>query len=146
MSRYFKKWVDVMYIQLHPLVKWSGREELMKTMPVDFRKNFRYCVIIIDCFEVFMERPTALRARAQTWSNYKHHNTAKFLIGISPQCSITYISKGWGGRVSDVHPTENCGLLDQLLPGDLVLADRGFNSHESAGLYCARGESTSFHA
>ena len=39
--------------------------------------------------------------------------------------------------MSDVHLTENCGLLDQLLPGDLVLADRGFNIHESAGLYCA---------
>ena len=69
-SRYFKKWVNVMYIRLCPLVKWPGREELMKTMPVDFRKNFQHCVIIIDCFEVFMERPTALRARAQTWSNF----------------------------------------------------------------------------
>ena len=50
--------------------------------------------LVIDCFEVFMERPKGLMARAQTWSNYKHHNTIKFLIGISPQGSITYVSKG----------------------------------------------------
>ena len=57
----------------------------MKTMPIEFRQNFRKCVVIIDCFEVFMERPTSLMARVQTWSNYKKHNTVKFLIGITPQ-------------------------------------------------------------
>ena len=66
----------------------------MKTMPMDFRKKIRQCVTIIDCFEVFMERPTNVKARAQTWLNYKHHNTATFLIGIAPQGVITFISKG----------------------------------------------------
>ena len=61
----------------------------------------------------------------------------KFLIGISPQGSITFISKGWGGRVSDHYLSENSGILEKLLPGDIVLADRGFNVHEAAGLYCA---------
>ena len=35
--------------------------------------------IIIECFEVFIERPSNLLARAQTFSNYKHHNTVKVL-------------------------------------------------------------------
>ena len=33
--------------------------------------------------------------------------------------------------------TENCGLLKHLLPGDLVLGDRGFTVQESVGLCCA---------
>ena len=41
------------------------------------------CVVIIDCFEVFIDRPTNLLARAQTYSQYKHHNTVKYLIGIT---------------------------------------------------------------
>ena len=45
---------------------------------------------------------------------------------------------GWGGRVSDVHLTENCRLLGNMLPGDLILADRGFTIQESAGMYCAQ--------
>lgn len=135
--RLFSKWIKAMYTIFQPLVKWPGHAELYKTQPIVFRKNFRKCIAIIDCFEVFCERPTTLKARAQTWSNYKHHNTVKFLIGIAPQGAITFISHGWGGRVSDQHLTENCGILEHLHPGDQILADRGFNVQESASLYCA---------
>ena len=33
--------------------------------------------------------------------------------------------------------TENCGLLKKLLPGDVILADRGFTIQESAAMFCA---------
>ena len=88
-SCYFQKWIDVMYLMLKPLVKWPEHEQLYQTMPREFRKNFSKCVVVIDCFEVFMERPKGLMARVQTWSNYKHQNTVKFLIGNSPQGSLS---------------------------------------------------------
>ena len=56
---------------------------------------------------------------------------------LAPQGSTTFISKGWGGQVSDQHLTENCGILDQLLPGDQILANRGFTIQETVGLYFA---------
>ena len=86
---------------------------------------------------IFIDRPTDLLARAQTYSQYNSHNTIKYLIGVTPQGTVSYISSGCGGRVSDKYLTENCGLLDQLLPGDTVLADYGFNIQESVGLYMA---------
>ncbi len=87
-----------------------------------FSIKFRRCVII-DCFEVLCQKPSNLRARAQTWSNYKYHNTVKFLIGVAPQCVISFISEAWGGCVSDVYLTESSGLLERLQEGDVILAD-----------------------
>lgn len=137
-SRYFLQVLNVMHTRLLPLVHWPSREDLQKTMPMEFRKYFGVKVaVIVDCFEIFIERPSNLMARAQTWSNYKHHNTVKFLIGITPQGVISYISPGYGGRASDKYITGDCGILDNLLPGDVVLADRGFDISEDVALMFA---------
>jgi len=44
---------------------------------------------------VFLELPSNPTARAQTWSNYNHYSTVKFLVGIAPQGAVTYISRGY---------------------------------------------------
>ncbi|CAH3122123.1 unnamed protein product [Porites lobata] len=69
---------------------------LWKTMPMCFQHAFgRKVTVIIDCFEVFIERPSNLLARAQTFSSYKHHNTIKILIGITPQGTVSFVSEAW---------------------------------------------------
>ena len=55
----------------------------------------------------------------------------KFLIGVTPQGVISFVSKAWGGRTPDKHLTENCGVLKYLLPGDVILTDRGFDIGDS---------------
>ena len=51
---------------------------------------------------------------------------------------ITFISKGYGGRASDTYITNDCGVLENLLPGDVVLADRGFSIAEDVGFFAAK--------
>ncbi|XP_066918246.1 uncharacterized protein [Clytia hemisphaerica] len=136
-SRILNKWLCVLSQRLSFLITWPERDQLRKTMPSCFLESFDKCAVILDCFELFIEKPSDLYARAQTYSQYKSHNTAKVLLGITPQGTISYVSKPYGGRTSDVFLTENCGILKNLLPGDVVLADRGFTIGDSVGLYCA---------
>ena len=128
-----------MDVRLAPLIFWPEREQLWKTMPVYFQYSFgKKVTVIIDCLEVFIEEPSNLLARAQTFSNYKHHNTIKILIGITPQGSISFVSETWGGGTSNKVLTENCGFLDKRLPGDVVMVERGFTVAESVGTRQAR--------
>ncbi|XP_077057551.1 uncharacterized protein LOC143710491 [Siphateles boraxobius] len=137
-STTFRDTIATMFTHLSPLVHWPERHCLQGSMPHQFVEAFGNRVsVIVDCFEINIERASNLKARAQTFYHYKHRHTLKYLIGITPQGAISSISKGWGGRVSDKHVTENSGLLNKLLPGDLVLADRGFDIRDSVGLMCA---------
>ncbi|EDV21055.1 uncharacterized protein TRIADDRAFT_7666, partial [Trichoplax adhaerens] len=71
-------------------------------------------------------RPSNLSAKAQTWSSYRHSNTIKYLIGITPAGAVSFLSSGWGGKVSDNEITLRSGFLEKLNQNDVILADKGF--------------------
>ena len=117
----FLEILNIFFIKLTPLVIWPERPELQMSMPMSFRSKFGCKItVIIDCFELFIDRPSNLSARALTWSTYKSHNTAKFLIGITPQGTICFISKRWGSRTSDQFITENSNFLKYFNKGMLL--------------------------
>ena len=70
-SSIFHKWIDVMYDNLSQLVVWPDTETLKANLPISFQKHYSNVKCIIDCFEVFIERPESFTARAATYSNYK---------------------------------------------------------------------------
>ena len=80
---------------------------------------------IIDCFEVFIDRPVNLKAQAQVYSNYKKQSTVKYLISCSPLGAINFLSNGWGGRATDTYVVRNYGFISSTFhcPGDQILAE-----------------------
>ena len=61
---------------LKNLVAWLSREAIRDNLPEAFIKTGNNkCQVILDCAEVFTERPKSLDCQAAIWSDYKHHNT-----------------------------------------------------------------------
>ena len=52
-------------MKMTSLIHWPSRDALRLSMPPAFQKFFSRCAVILDCTEIFMERPTDLLARAQ---------------------------------------------------------------------------------
>lgn len=113
-------------------------------MPQVFKDLYPRTRCIIDCSEIFIERPLSYQARAKTYSNYKKNNTVKFLIGITPNGAISFISTCWGGRATDKIITQKSGFLDLVEHGDTILADRGFDIADDLGVFGARLEIPAF--
>ena len=100
-SRIFLDILKVLYVYLEPLINWPERPELQITMAQCFINNLkRKITAIINCFELYIDQPTNLTAQNLIWSSYKHHHTAKYLIGITPQGLISFISQVLAGRSS----------------------------------------------
>ena len=122
-----------------PLVVWLPRAAIRDNLPQSFiNAKLSKCRVILDCTGVFTERMKSLNNQATTWSDYKHHNTIKFLIGIAQNGYITFLSKCYGGRASDKYVTNDSGFYDLLERDDEVVADRGFQIKEELLLrYCS---------
>lgn len=126
-SRIFITWINFMYLKLGQINIWPSREIIDETMPADFKINYSFTRVIIDCTEVRCQMPSSLHLNGELFNNYKNHTTLKSLVGISPGGAITFISQLYTGSISDREIVIRSGFLD--LPfsnGDSVMADKGF--------------------
>ena len=125
-SKIFTTWIVFLSKELRLLFPFPSQKKVRDHMPARF-SAYPNTRVVIDCFEIFIERPSLLKANCATFSNHKNHNTFKCLVGVSPASCVTYMSDLWTGRVSDKMITKHCGLVDLLSEGDNVMADRGFD-------------------
>ena len=127
-SKYFITWVSFLYHHLSELPWTPTVERVRGTLPRAFKEKFPDTYSIIDATEVFIETPCDLMAQSSTCSNYKHHNTAKFIVGCTPNGALSFVSPLYVGSITDVELTRVSGYLESLQgkEGVSVMADRGF--------------------
>ena len=98
--RIFITWVNFLAKCFEQLIIWPSKQLVKDNLPASFRE-FPNTRCIIDCSEIYVEKPFRPKAQRTTWSNYKHANTFKLLVGIVPTGTITFISKLYSGSISD---------------------------------------------
>ena len=79
---------------------------------------------IIDCTELYIEKPFLPSSQRHTFSHYKPYNTLKF-IGV--HVTIMSFKLCVKGSISDKEIVRQSGFLDFVMPGDAIMANKGFN-------------------
>ena len=100
-SRIFATWLDLLFSRFIQFPVWAVRRTVEETMPELFRQKYPLTRVVLDCTELFIEKPSWSRAQSETYSSYKSHNTAKGLVAIAPNGALTFVSDLYGGHCSD---------------------------------------------
>ena len=88
--------------------------------------QFSTCRIVIDCTDIEVAAPKLMSQQNATYSSYRGMNSFKVIVGVAPNAVITYVSRLYPGSISDKAIVQESGLLNHLVAGDLILADKGF--------------------
>ena len=89
---------------------------------------------IVDCTEFYIEKPCRISSQRSTFSAYKSRNPFKLFISISPVPHINFVSNLYSESISDKQITKDCGFIEQLNPGDVIVADKGLNVQDLLAL------------
>nr|CAI5835621.1 unnamed protein product [Callosobruchus analis] len=134
---YFFDFLTVLSQVLKVCIYFPSAEEVSKNLPKCF-KNFKNCRAVLDCIEIFIQRPS-LCCRIKFYSQYKKSTTIKFMTGVSPGGIITFISKPYGGRASDKLIFEESDFIKNLSPNrDSIMVDKGFLIDDLCAMYKIR--------
>lgn len=90
-STIFTETVIVLAGILKGSIRFSSKDEVLSNMPICF-KHFSDVRMVLDCTEIFVEKPKCLKCCVNTYSHYKDNNTIKYMVCITPGGIISFVS------------------------------------------------------
>ena len=115
-SRIYNTWIPFLSQELSFLVPWPSNQNY-KNVCKKRLKKLKNVRVVTDCHELFIHKPKVPSSQKIICSNYKHWNTAKLLVGITPTGVVSFIPPLWTGSISDKEIVRQSGLLDLLDEG-----------------------------
>ena len=127
-SEIFLTWMDRLDCCLNALDQIPRlKQGLRQLLPESFKGHFEDIDLIIDCTEIFTEKPSDPIAQSETWSEYKEHNTGKVQVDLSPVGFLRFVSDVYPGSISDDDiKIGKRGILSLARGGKRWLADKGW--------------------
>ncbi|XP_063986028.1 uncharacterized protein LOC135167112 [Diachasmimorpha longicaudata] len=119
------KMIDLLDRCLKPSIVWPSKENILQNLPLSF-KGLENVRVVVDCTEIKIQKPSKLCCQIQSYSYYKTSYTIKFMTGVTPAGLISFVSKAYGGRVSDNMILQQSVILKKMDKNDIVMADKGF--------------------
>ncbi|CAF1527664.1 unnamed protein product, partial [Adineta steineri] len=129
-SRIIISWTRFVYSVFSSINLWPTKDKIQQALPFEMKKNYPDVRVIVDCTEFQIEQPINPQAQQDTWSTYKNTNTAKGLVGITPNGVVSYISPLYGAATSDkaiLNMDGSQSLIELLEDGDCIMSDRDFS-------------------
>ena len=80
----------------------------------------------MDCTEFRLDTYRNFARQGNTYSSYKHANTFKCLIAVTPNGGSCCVLDLYEGAIPDVEIFEESGILKHIELQDVILVDRGF--------------------
>ena len=123
----FTTYIQLMYKIFRDMrrVMFPSKELMQRFLPRVF-KTIKRIRCSVDCTEFRVETARNFSRQGNTYSSYKHANTFKCLIAVTPNGGSCFVSDLYEGDISDVQIFEQCGILKHIEPHDVILVDRGF--------------------
>ncbi|KAJ8677668.1 hypothetical protein QAD02_013455 [Eretmocerus hayati] len=116
-SRIFHKVLPALSHLIRSSIRQPSKEEVQRNPPIPFRAHYGNVYALIDAFEIQINKPSNPVHQSLTWSNYKACNTWEWVILCTTYGKTVFVSKVYGGRVSNTLLFESCGVMDILPTG-----------------------------
>ncbi|XP_055626909.1 uncharacterized protein LOC129768977 isoform X2 [Toxorhynchites rutilus septentrionalis] len=127
--------VPLLKMMCTALIPWPTQGEIHRNMPHFFRPDFTDVVAVLDCMEIPIKKPKCLHCRINAYSHCKGHETAKYLITVTPGGTISYVSRGYGGRASENQIVVEENMLGKFRMGEALMADDRFSIESECAPY-----------